>query len=301
MAPEDPSGERREFPLRPAVVRFGRLAHLLTLPARLAGTVDTRLVLDTGIGVNLLSSELAERVGWKPDGTRFTGRRMSGQAVSVPLGTLPSLAVGRSAWADAVFGTIDTTGFPDPLRGIGGFLSLGLFEGRRLVIAPRAGEVRIGEEPTPKELRDRLAEVPVHLVREGPSVQLFLDLLLPTGTAVRVEVDTGSEALILDERFMAGLGVRPDDPKVRRTEGVDETGQNYVRWATRLDGAIALADASTVRAPAGPTLFQRIIYDGLVGGGFLDRFDTGYDLATGRMSFAPLSPPTSANAGLPRP
>jgi hypothetical protein len=43
-------------------VEFDYLAHLVTVPVRAAG-VETRFVLDTGIGVNLVSQALAARAG----------------------------------------------------------------------------------------------------------------------------------------------------------------------------------------------------------------------------------------------
>jgi hypothetical protein len=67
----------------------------LTVPVRVCD-IETKFVFDTGIGINLISEELAAKVGCCPDGSTFTGRRMSGQAVTTPLGSLASMAVGAS-------------------------------------------------------------------------------------------------------------------------------------------------------------------------------------------------------------
>ena len=52
----------------------------------------------------------------------------------------------------------------------------------------------------------------------------MLPLTIPTGESISVEVDMGSDCLILDERF-AGLS----DGERRVVEGVDETGNAYTR------------------------------------------------------------------------
>jgi Aspartyl protease len=59
-------------------VPFEYLAHFTTVPVTL-GNITTRFIFDTGIGVNLISESLAARVGCEPDGSSYTGRRMSGQ------------------------------------------------------------------------------------------------------------------------------------------------------------------------------------------------------------------------------
>lgn len=58
--------------------------------------VPTRFGLDTGIGITLLSNAFAQRLGVAPNGEVFVGRRMSGQALTVPLARVPSLDVGPS-------------------------------------------------------------------------------------------------------------------------------------------------------------------------------------------------------------
>jgi 2-methylisocitrate lyase-like PEP mutase family enzyme len=52
-------------------VPFRRLEHLVTVPVSVDG-LEARFVLDTGIGVTLLSSALAASVGCAPDGRNFT-------------------------------------------------------------------------------------------------------------------------------------------------------------------------------------------------------------------------------------
>ena len=113
-----------------------------------------------------------------------------------------------------------------------------------------------------------------------------LALALPGAGAIEVEVDMGSDTLILDERLAPEVGVRLDDPGVRRVEGRDETGNDFTRSFARLEGTIRLADAPHVAQRDPDVMFQRIVYDGLVGDAFLRNFVVTYDLAASRVLVA---------------
>ncbi len=69
--------------------------------------IETKFIFDTGIGLNLISEDLAAKVGCRPDGSTFTGRRMSGRPVTVPLGSLSSLQVGARLMRDVPVGIFD--------------------------------------------------------------------------------------------------------------------------------------------------------------------------------------------------
>ena len=98
---------------------FQYLAHLLTVPV-LAGDVQMRFILDTGIGVNLLSESAAARAGWSATGTTYTGRRMSGQEVRLPMGSVASVRLGDASGDEVPFGVLDI-GAAVGLDGIDGF------------------------------------------------------------------------------------------------------------------------------------------------------------------------------------
>lgn len=261
-----------------AVVPLTRVRHLRLADVVVARAHASRFVLDTGIGLTLVTRPLAGRAGVRSSDRGHTGRRMSGQAVTVPLGTLSDLEVGDRAFSDIEVGELDVDGFPPELREVGGFLSLALFEQLPFTVAGPSEELRLGVLPGPPS-----AEVPLRLERDGPSVSAFVELALPSGRTVSVEVDSGSEALILDTRFLSEFGLGDRSPELARHDGVDETGYAYTRLTASLPGEIALAGAPAFRAPVGPVIFQRIIHDGLLGAGFLSRFDVGFDLARSRM------------------
>lgn len=264
---------------------FSYLSHLVTLPVRV-GDVEARFVLDTGIGPTILAEALADEVGCVPSGETFTGRRMSGQVVGVPLGQAPPIALGDFTRTRHVVGILDTNGFPEPLKAIDGFLSLAFFEETAFTVDYGRGRVAVESR---EELAERAAvgtSVAVRLDRQGPALVAFLPLTVPGLGSIEVEVDMGSDVLILDAKHAPAVGIRLDDPVVRRVEGNDETGHGYVRSFTRLDESIHVTGAPAVEQSGTDVMFQEIVYDGLIGDAFLRRFVVTYDVPGERMIFA---------------
>ena len=278
--------ERMPPPIRsPAMTDtpFTYLSHLVTLPVRV-GDVEARFVLDTGIGPTILTDAVARRVGCTPNGETFTGQRMSGQEVGVPLAEAPSIALGSYVRNGHVVGVLDTTGFSDAFAAIDGFLSLAFFEETAFTVDYEHSLVVV---ETPETLAERVVQgvaVPVRLERRGPALDAFLHLTVPGLESIEVEVDMGSDSLIL---HAPPVGVRLDDPTVHRVEGQDETGHAYLRCSTRLDRTIHVTGEPSVALDEPDVMFQKIIYDGLIGHAFLGRFTVTYDMPGARMIFGP--------------
>jgi len=260
-------------------VLFEYLEHLVVLPLT-AGGVETRFVFDSGIGLTLLSESLARRLGCEATGQVFSGRRMSGQEVSVPLAALDSLEVGGYERSGLTVGVFDL-GIPG-FEGIDGFLSLDQFADAPVTVDYGSQHVVVGERPSG-------VPVAVRVDRDGPSTAVHMPLDLPSGRTVSVEVDMGSDDLILDERFAAELGVDLDDPAVRKVEGRDETGHDYVRHFTALSGVVRVPTAPELAQRDPGVMFQKIVYDGLVGHSFLRNFAVTFDLPNERLIFSTLS------------
>jgi len=269
-------------------IPFERLGHLLTVPVTLAESIQTRFILDTGIGVNLVSRALAEKVGTDATSRVSKGRRMSGQEIALPIERLSSLRLGGHVWRDVDVSTLEMGSFHPMLRDLGGFLSLGPFEALPFTVDYPNGCLRLHEVGDPTVPRSSsYAEVPLHLERDGPSVTGEVEIDLPGGESARVEVDSGSDTLILHERYMSRLGVTPGAPGVRTLDGVDETGHPYTRHFATVPGEFRLTAAPSIRQEDPPVMFQRIIYDGLLGNDFLRRGLVTFDLRRSRIGFAP--------------
>jgi hypothetical protein len=271
------------------VIPFERYrgGHVLTLPVLIGGEFPSRFMLDTGAGVTVLASDLATRAAIRPGAESYAGRRMSGQTVSTPLTVVPRISVGSFERRDVVAGVFDLSGFFPRDTGVEGILAASFFEPWPYAVNSVTRTIRVERgEPGPDRPRVPV-EAPVFLRRDGPSVELFLDLLLPSGRVVRAEVDTGSDTLILHSRFMQELGVDTERAGVTVREGQDETGHAYRRYFAQLQGRVAVAAAPTIGQVNPRVMFQEIIYDGLVGDDFLRSFEVTYDLARSRLLFSP--------------
>jgi hypothetical protein len=101
-----------------------------------------------------------------------------------------------------------------------------------------------------------------------------------------VEVDTGSDVPILNSALAGDAGADLQDAAIRKVEGADETGHQFVRYFTTLSGDISVTGAPQLRMTAPQVIFQEIIHDGLAGDKFLRNFTTTYDLPNSRMIFS---------------
>lgn len=264
-------------------VPFRSLQHLVVVPA-VVGGIDSELIVDSGIGVTLLSSSLAEASGCELTGATYTGRRMSGQEVMVPLGRLPSAEVAGLCLEAVDVGVLDLAA--DGLEGIGGFLSLSPFRSRALTIDYTGDAVLVEEAESLAARPSSGCSVPLEVELDGPSLCVYLLLDLPGGETVRVEVDMGSDSLILDSSLAARVGVDLDAETVRRVDGRDETGHEYARYFTSLEGSINPTGAPEVSQADPDVMFQDIIHDGLLGSAFLRSFAVTFDLANERLVFS---------------
>jgi hypothetical protein len=108
---------------------------------------------------------------------------------------------------------------------------------------------------------------------------------LPNGDPVIVEVDTGSDVLILNESRAGDAGIDLRSEKTQKVRGTDETGNEFIRYFTELPGDVKVSGAPSIRMTGPQVMFQQIIHDGLVADRFLRNFTTTSDLAGSQMLF----------------
>ena len=204
----------------------------------------------------------------------------------MPLAAARSIRFGPIERAAEV-GVIDLGDLQAGAGPIGGFLSLDFFAGSPFTF-DYANRAIVVETPASLAERRRAGDViELRLERDGPSLVAFMPLTIPGGRSVSVEVDTGSDTLILDERFAAEVGIDLERHDLRRIEGADETGYAFVRTFAKLAGIIHPTDEPELAQTEPAVMFQRIIHDGLIGDVFLCRYSATYDLEACTLILAP--------------
>lgn len=262
--------------------------HLLRVPVVVNGR-ETTFILDTGIGITLVDDDLIEAWGLPRAGS-YTGKRMSGQEIEVPLARVPWLSVAGVRTEDATVGVWDMAGFlpqTPEFEGVEGFLSLNAFAGLAFTLDYAGGRLVVEDDASLAARAEAGAEVPLVVKRDGPCVTIFFDLALPGGPPAHVELDLGGGRLTLHTRYMARLGVDPAGADVKRVEQRDETGYDYTRYFTRFAGPITPVSAPACEQRDVAVMFQEIIYDGLIGDEFCRQFTLTFDLPRSRLLLGP--------------
>ena len=209
----------------------------MRVPARIAGGPETKLMVDTGMGVTLLTPEACERAGCVREGT-WSGQRMSGQTVTLTIARVSSLVVAGHRVENhrvAVFESDDVIHHDLGVEGIAG---LDVFRDQPVTFDHQKMRVVL-ETAQSLTAREKIGtKVPVRVKHDGPSTEVYLPLEVAPSIVAEMEVDSGSLHMILDDRFMTTLALDPASPDVERKDGRDETGQPYVRRYAKLPRAV---------------------------------------------------------------
>ena len=254
------------------------LDHFVALPVVVDGVPGT-FVLDTGIGLTLLSESFAASVGCRPNGSSYIGRRMSGQEVSAPLGAVQSLTLGTTVREQLSVGIIDLA------EGVDGFLSLEFFRDSPFTVDYRSQTIVMEDEDSLAERAAAGACADVRVDRDEHTLVVFMPFDIPGAGVIEVQVDMGSDVLILDDPLAPQVGIDLSDEGVRTVQGRDETDYQYTRHFTRIRGVVGPWQALSIRQRDPDVMFQKIIYDGLVGHSFLRNFTVTYDIPRSRIIF----------------
>jgi len=267
---------------------FTYAGKLLKIPVVINETIPSYFIFDTGIGVSLISKKICQKMDCKIDRS-MRGHRMSGQEIKIALTKQPSLSFATQKQHDVHLGVWDMSqGFlPDlpEFKDVEGFLSLNFFKELPLTIDYRNKEFIL---ESPKSLQQRLLTgtvIPVEKRYEDGALVVFMKLSVPNGPPALVEVDLGSNHFILDNKYMKRLGIDPKSKKVIKQVSRDETNNPYVRHYADIKGPIFPVDGEKFQQKNLKVMFQKIIYDGLVGDNFMKRFTVTYDLKNSRLIF----------------
>jgi hypothetical protein len=233
----------------------------LYVRVRVADSIDARLLLDTGAGINTLSDAIFERLG---DSARdlgtHTGTRHNGERITGTVWKIPALTLGALRERDVVVGRFAP-------ENADGMLSMDFFRDQPFTLDLRAGTLTLEAAGHLREIVSRAAVIPIRLKPNGPfELDFFVQLCIGDSVTAEAEFDTGAgfNMLMLQPAYMQRLGISAD-PKPRG-------GLEYYVHSTFLP-ELHYCAAPTVRTEKQFVGFKEgLIYEALVGhGAFRDR------------------------------
>jgi hypothetical protein len=232
----------------------------LYVRARVADSVDARLLLDTGAGINTISESIMNRLGDRVrDAGTHTGTRHNGETITGRIWSVSSLALGALWKENVVVG-----GFAP--RGADGMLSMDFFRDQPFTLDFKGGTLTIETPAHLTEIAARAASIPIRLVGHGPQLDFFVRVCVGDSVSAEAEFDTGAgfNMLMLQTSYMQRLGITPGE----RAAGPME----YYVHSTFLP-ELHYCAAPAVRVEKQFVGFKAgLIYEGLVGhGAFRDR------------------------------
>ena len=177
---------------------------------------------------------------------------MSGQEVTLQISEVDSLSIGNVRQTDVPVGVFDMTQLL-PGADIGGFISLGFFKDTAFTIDDQKKILTLETNSSLEKTKALGTTVPIAVNQQGVSVSVHMPLILPNGKRISADKD------------------------VKHKNGKDETGHSFDRYFTKLKGSVHLLERPDMNVDGINVMFQKIIYDGLVGQHFLRQFVITYD------------------------
>lgn len=228
----------------------------LYVHVRVADSIDARLLLDTGAGINTLAPSILDRLGAQAhDAGTHTGTRHNGERITGQLWSVPSVSLGSFVRRDVVAGRFAP-------HNADGMLSMDYFRDVPFTLDLGAGTLTIEAPSRVRDIAARAATIPIRLKTNGPNeLDFFVRVCAGDGVAAEAEFDTGAgyNMLMLQPGYMKPLGITP---------GTSERGPlEYYVHSTFLP-ELRYCDAPTVRTTRQFVGFKEgLIYEGLVGHG----------------------------------
>ena len=148
---------------------------------------SARFALDTGAGINVISSKLFRelRPSLKEVG-QHTGVRHNGERLTGMLYRLPALSIGSLRKTDVVIGEYDG------LNGFDGLLSMDYFRDTPFTINFAEGKLTIETERSLKSISGRASRIPIRLKKNGEyELSFFVTLCVNDTVQAEAEFDTG--------------------------------------------------------------------------------------------------------------
>lgn len=290
--------------------RTGKKRALL-LPVKVADTTEANFKLETGLGFHVISPELAARLGLEPSPNHKV-KTVTGNELNLARARISSLSLGNQKQSDLEVVVADPRLFVgnDGESKVDGILSLGFFRNRPFTLdfageklvwenseslskrraAGTQVECRFSDETSAASVRVWLAQRAPEQKSGGIAGFFGLGGGSPEPPAAWVQVDTGTENLLLNSKLMFTLKVDATGANVTETEPTDPSGMRYRSWASRL-GKIEIPDRPALVQEKAPVIFRKLQVDGVLGQEFLSRYPAvTFDLPRNELVFAKPGP-----------
>jgi hypothetical protein len=232
---------------------------MVILPATVGGSISAHVIFDTGAGLDVLAPSLIEKVHGRAAG-QFTGFRMTGERLDIPLFIVPELSIGPVKKKNALVGSWDVL---DKLH-LDGIVSLNDFRQQPVTFdfVKRVVIFETAESLTQRHATEISAPAKFDDQR-GITLDLFAEFRIGDQPGL-CEIDTGSPTATVSTRYMPLLGLEKDGKDVRKIERRTIAGANQIRYDTKLP-QIALAAAPQISLAHPAVGFSDIIYDCVIG------------------------------------
>jgi len=282
----------------------------ILLPVKVADSTDAEFQLDTGLGFNLISPQLAKKLGMEPS-PGYKVRPVTGGELDMAQGRLSALTVGnqKESDLDVVVGEPRFFVGNDGETKVDGILSLAFFRNhpftldyanQKLVLenseslsqrraAGTRVECRLSDEAV-------VASISLALKERGPApenpggIAGIISGITGGGGApdppkAWVQVNTGCEPLLLDSKLMFTLPVDATGANVTETEPTDPAGLRYRSWASKL-GKVEVWEKPSLSQEKSSVVFRKLQAEGVLGQEFLRRYTVTFDLPNSELIFA---------------
>jgi hypothetical protein len=233
----------------------------LYVRVRVADSIEAKLLLDTGAGINTISESIIRQLGpLARDAGTHTGTRHNGEQVTGAVWRVPGISLGTFTRRDVVVG-----GFA-PQRS-DGMLSMDFFRDQPFTLDFAGGTLTLETPSTIERIASHAAAIPIRLAPNGPhQLDFFVRVCVGDSVAAEAEFDTGAgfNMLMLHPSYMKRLGLTPD--------GQPHGALEYYVFSTTLPEMHYCSAPRVGTAKQFVGFKEGLIFDGLVGhGAFRDR------------------------------
>ncbi len=285
--------------------RFGKKRSVI-LPVKVGESTQAEFLLDTGLGFNVVSPSLAQKVGVE-SGSTTKIKPVTGGEFDLPQGRISSLTVGNQSESDQPTLIAEPKMFisNDGENKVDGILSLSFFRehpftldyaNQKLIfensdsLAKRKAtghrvECRMADEGIVAAVSLALTERPVEPTKSGLAALIPSFSGPPEPPKAWVQVNTGSEHLMLDSKLMFTLKVDDTGANVTESETTDQNGRRYRSFTSHL-GKVELADNPALVVEKQPVVFRKLQTEGVLGQSYLQRYTVTFDLPNSEMIFS---------------